>query len=86
MSVIYCDVNMFDNIQHIHIVDNQGNNTIVNCVQPFLGNQIAELCYQQNINNIHLFGNQKYLQGIITDINYAYKLKYSNQDLNIEVN
>ena len=86
MSVIYCDLDIFSHIQHINIIDHYGNKTTVSADISMMANYISELCHQQNINNVHLFRNTKYVQGIANDIYQLYSLKYSNQDLNIEVN
>ena len=86
MPLIYCDLDIFSNIQHINIIDAYGNKTTVSANIPMMPNYISELCYQQNISNIHLFGNAKYARGLAQEIHQTYSLKYQKQDLNIEVN
>ena len=43
-------------------------------------------CICTKIHNIHLFGNEMYIQGIIENILFNCKELYNENDIKIEVN
>lgn len=47
---------------------------------------IIELCNKYNINKVHLFGNQYYLEGVSENIRTQEILSYSQNKIEIEVN
>lgn len=51
-----------------------------------IGQFIAEIVKTRKIPNIHLFGNEMYIQGIIENILFNCKELYNENDIKIEVN
>ena len=88
MPVIYCNIDMFAVTQTIRIVE-EGSDAVITTYTSLdnLPTTIAQLCKEANINNIHFYGNEEYLQQIIQDTQTNYSLNYhQGQPLNIEVN
>ena len=52
-----------------------------------LGKTITDICFSNNINNVHLFGNAKYIEAILNDIDFhSGCAAYSNGMIKVEVN
>lgn len=82
--VIYVHVNMFDRKAELIVFDENGKQTSLGeCPIEELADSIPAVCYSKNISNVHLFGYEPYINGLIKDMN---NLTYSNKILNIEVN
>jgi hypothetical protein len=44
------------------------------------------MCDRYDTYNVHLFGNENYIDGLIQDINQYQVTNYSNKKINFEVN
>lgn len=86
-KMILCLVNEFDMQQKIAIIDNNKVSLESWADVGSLGQAIAEMCANSNINNIHMIGNEEYIsQKIVPDI-YEYSLlTYGNTNLKVSYN
>lgn len=62
-NVIVCFVDMFSLKQNILA---GGKGIVVDTIK--LPEVLPSLCYSENTNQIHLYGNEMYIEGIIQDI------------------
>ena len=88
MPIIYCAIDMFALNQCIRIADGE-NNTIssiyINTAD--VAEAISNICKDNNITQVRLYGNANYLNEIVTDIKTNYNLHYHcGEPLQIEVN
>ena len=87
MSKIVCNINMFDLNQHIILVkDNGTSEEITTSTINNLGDLIVASCSKFNLNKIHLFGDKKYIDGIIENILSINSSKYKINNIELEVN
>lgn len=87
MPVIYCSLDMFAYNQAIRIVEDDGSNTVIYATSDTVAEAIASLCKEKNITNVHLYGNETYLNPVVSNIQTNYNLHYHcGNPLNIEVN
>lgn len=61
---IICFVDMFSLTQNLKIGDK-----IITIPTDELGKTIPSLCYSNQTNKVHLFGNEMYIEGIVVEIN-----------------
>lgn len=88
METIICNLNLFDMNQHIykHSDDSKDFISLIDVPMEELAKNIALQCYNLNIKNVHLYGDEFYLQPIVEDIKAFGKFNYSCDDINVEVN
>lgn len=87
MPIIYCSLDMFSYNQAIRIVENNDVNSIIYATTNNIAEVIANLCKEKNITEVRLYGNETYLNQIVTNIKNNYNLHYHcGNPLNIEVN
>ena len=60
---IICFIDMFSLTQHVKIGEQ-----ITTVPTNDLGKILPSLCYSNQTNKIHLFGNEMYIEGIISEI------------------
>lgn len=87
---IVCNFDLFG-VSNIYIYQNGDPSNIdylhrVTTSVDTIGQFIAETVKTTKIPNIHLFGNEIYIQGIIENILFNCKELYSKNDIKIEVN
>lgn len=51
-----------------------------------LGLYLLNSCYQEDCYNLHLFGNYKFLEGIIQEISTEEVTKYNKNKIQMEIN
>lgn len=51
-----------------------------------LGLYLLNSCYQEDCYNLHLFGNYKFLEGIIQEITAEEATKYNKNKILMEIN
>lgn len=84
---IICNFNMFDIEQTIYIYTDNSTSPIAKCSMDELGKTITDICFGSNIANVHLFGNAKYVENILHDIDlHSGCSAYSNGMIKVEVN
>ena len=88
MKTIYCYFNLFDIQQWISLYDEETKNTIPLTVIPTkeFSKNIVLQCHKIDAKNIHLYGNEQYLNSIAEEIKTIEKTNYSCNDINVEVN
>lgn len=86
MKTIVCKVSMFDLHQEICLVDGDETKVIAISHTSSLGPDVAMMCEKHDVDNVHLFGNEDYLQQAIAELRQENVVKYGNRNLNIEVN
>ena len=87
MTKVVCNFNMFDIEQTVLIYADDSTTPIVKCSMEDLGKTITDICFSNNINNVHLFGNAKYIEAILDDIDFhSGCAAYSNGMIKVEVN
>ena len=85
MKVLTCNFNLYDLHQSIFLVDQEEDTVKKLCICSIdeIGNHMAQLASQLDVNNIHLYGNKDYAESIINTIRQS---NYNSNDLRIEVN
>lgn len=73
---IICFVDMFSLTQNVKIGEQ-----IISIPTNELGRTLPSLCYSNKTNKIHLFGNEMYIDGIITEIQE--NQNYSNLEIKV---
>ena len=73
---IICFVDMFSLTQNIKIGEQ-----IISIPTTDLGRTLPSLCYSNQTNKIHLFGNETYIDGIVTEIQE--NQDYSNLEIKV---
>lgn len=86
MSVIYCLVNEFDTISRIYYNDGEEQRLVEEVNVASLGSVLPQVCNEFHTNELHLFGNTSYLNGIVEEIQNDEMCNYSENKLKIEVN
>lgn len=87
MPMIYSSLDMFAFSQAVRIIEDDGSQRVVYCSAPDLPTTVAELCKEQNITDIHFYGNETYVNKIAEETKQNYNLHYHcGNPLNIEVN
>lgn len=91
MKKLICNFSLFDMEQTIYIfVEENG----VQRYEPIgkcgkienLGHMLTELCFANEIRNIHLFGHNRFIDGILNDIDKHSNSAYSQGLITVEVN
>lgn len=86
MTNIICRVDPGLGLQHVDYYD---NNQLLNSEAiPYseLCNYLIAACYQENCFNLHLFGNWKFLEGLIQGISAEEQTKYNANKILLEIN
>lgn len=91
MKKVICNFSLFDMEQTIYILTEENESTnyqqMGKCKLEDLGKLLTEVCFANNIDNIHLYGHDKYVNGILHDIDlYSGCSAYSNGMIHVEVN
>ena len=90
MKKVICNFNLFDIEQTMYVyIEEDGVkrvNPIGRCKFENLGHMLVEICYANDANRIHLFGNEEYVNGILHDIDLHSGSAYSNGMIQVEVN
>ena len=73
---IICFVDMFSLTQNVKIGEQ-----IISIPTTDLGRTLPSLCYSNQTNKIHLFGNETYIDGIVTEIQE--NQDYSNLEIKV---
>lgn len=84
MPIIICHVNMFSTMQQIEVLPNHDSFYVE---MENLPKTLINLCSQYATNEIHIFGQENYLDKLIFNLNALNVLHYgANSPLRIEVN
>lgn len=83
---IICHVNLFDLHQTIREVKNDTVKDIGLVQTKDLGTAIGKYCLTNNIDYVHLYGDNLFAQRVIEDIDKATENLYSENKIEIEVN
>ena len=91
MKKIICNFSLFDMEQtiYIYIEENgvQRYEPIGKCGKiENLGHMLVEVCYANDISNMHLFGHSRFIDGVLNDIDKYSNSAYSNGLITVEVN
>lgn len=89
MKEFVCNFNMFDLHQQIYLIDHEANTSkrLGLCSLETIGKMLVELCFANNVNKVHLFGNSEYAEVIKSDIDmHSGCSAYSNGLIEVEVN
>lgn len=73
---IICYVDMFSLTQNVNIGEKN-----ISVPTNDLGKILPSLCYSNQTNKIHLFGNEMYINGIISEIEE--QQNYSNLEIKV---
>mgnify|MGYP006969209233 FL=1 len=77
---------MFDIEQTVYVYADNAVVPIAKCAMDELGEVITSICFNSNANRVHLFGNEKYVDTILRDIDLHSGSAYSNGTIQVEVN
>ena len=86
---LVCNINLFTKEQNILLIkDNDYNNaSIMSCDLQDLGKVLTDFCFAENIDTIHIYGNEEYIKKITQDIDvHSGCSAYSNNIIKVEVN
>lgn len=89
MEKLICNFSLFDMEQTVYVYIDETNSytPIGKCSLEELGKTIADVCFANNISNVHLYGHDRYVEGILHDIDlHSGCSAYSNGMINVEVN
>lgn len=82
-KIVLCEIDMFSAEQVVRLPGGHVERVPLEKIYAYL----PTVCYNLNIPKIHLFGNEKFCNGIANQISLeTQKLNYSNFNLEIEVN
>ena len=88
-AFIICTINLFTIRQKIIIVKtNEAEQlTAIDCDLNSLPQALVDLCFSQNIDKVHLYGDESYIEKCLQDIDYySGCYAYSNNMIKVEVN
>ena len=86
---LVCNINLFTKEQNIILIkDNDYSNaSIMSCDLQDLGKVLTDFCFAENIDTIHIYGNEEYIKKITQDIDvHSGCSAYSNNMIKVEVN
>ena len=86
---LVCNINLFTKEQSILLIkDNDYSNaSIMCCYLQDLGKVLTDFCFAENIDTIHIYGNEEYIKKITQDIDvHSGCSAYSNNMIKVEVN
>lgn len=86
---LICCINLFTKKQGIILIENNdfSNANIMSCDLEDLGKVLTDFCFAENIDTIHIYGNEEYIKKITNDIDiYSGCSAYSNNIIKVEVN
>ena len=86
---LVCNINLFTKEQSILLIkDNDYSNaSIMSCDLQDLGKVLTDFCFAENIDTIHIYGNEEYIKKITQDIDvHSGCSAYSNNMIKAEVN
>ena len=88
MKELICTIHLFD--LHQYVLLNDGSEPpykeIAITSLDSLAEVLPQMCDRHDIYNVHLFGNENYIDGLVQDINQYQLTNYSNKKINFEVN
>ena len=86
---LVCNINLFTKEQSIFLIKDNDYSTssIMSCDLQDLGKVLTDFCFAENIDTIHIYGNEEYIKKITQDIDiYSGCSAYSNNMIKVEVN
>lgn len=85
MKILTCNFNLYDLHQSIYLIDEETETMkkLCICTVDEIGNHMAQLASQLDINKIHLYGNNEYVNDIVNKIQSS---NYNSNNIKIEVN
>ena len=83
---IVCQFNLFDMYQTVNEIQNGQLRPLGIMTLDELGKNIGKYCLKQNINYVHLYGDNIYSKKIIEDIDTVTNGLFSKKKIEIEVN
>ena len=86
INQVICNFNMFDIEQTVYVYADNAVVPIAKCAMDELGEVITSIRFNSNANKVHLFGNEKYVDTILRDIDLHSGSAYSNGMIHVEVN
>lgn len=87
MSIILCNVNLFDSYQPVFVYNPDGSSKLITYVDTDeLPEGLASICYDNDSTELRLIGPADYCNTVAQKIGEIDSSKYSNMTLNIEVN
>lgn len=86
MKKIVGTFNLFELHQSIFLIDDEKQSHIAICTLDDMGKNIADFCHIHQVNQVHLYGNNETAKEIALDIRSNAGLKYSNNNIEVEIN
>ena len=86
---LVCNINLFTKEQSILLIKDNDYSTasIMSCDLQDLGKLLTDFCFAENIDTIHIYGNEEYIKKITQDIDvHSGCSAYSNNMIKVEVN
>ena len=86
---LVCNINLFTKEQSILLIKDSDYSTasIISCDLQDLGKVLTDFCFAENIDTIHIYGNEEYIKKITQDIDVHSECSaYSNNMIKVEVN
>lgn len=86
MKKIVGTFHLFDLHQSIFLIDEEKQSHIAICNLQDMAKNIADLCHVHQVNQVHLYGTSEVAKEIADDIRANSGLKYSNNNIEVEIN
>ena len=84
---LICHINLFAQKQNVILVNDNDHTNIISCDLQDLGKVLTDFCFAENIDTIHIYGNEEYIKKITQDIDvHSGCSAYSNNMIKVEVN
>ena len=86
---LICHINLFTKKQGIILIENNdfSNANIMSCDLQDLGKTLTDICFSENIDTIHIYGNEEFIKKITNEIDIHSECSaYSNNMIKVEVN
>lgn len=81
-KIVLCKIDMFSAEQEVQLPGGHVERVPLDTIYTYL----PMVCYNLNVPKIHIFGNQKFCEGIASQIKETQIANYSNFNIEIEVN
>ena len=86
MNKIVCRIDPGLGLQHVYYFQDEKLESTEAIPYSSLGLYLLNSCYQEDCYNLHLFGNYKFLEGIIQEITAEEATKYNTNKIQMEIN
>ena len=84
--MILTHFDLFSTTQLIYHIDNDSNTLLCTCNLDNLKDALIDFAKRYNNEDIHLYGNQDYAEGLKEQIENSLKTNYANTSIKVYIN